>query len=630
VKILRNIIVATTPEVEVGLRLLDIADDLPIWPRISSKPGRLTAKEAIMAENAAFVVPWIRNYHQFAKSSALRPQLRINGGRMLHQYVLPELPGSIDGENRAPYIRLIQAINLSLSKQKTSENRVRGAMLSTSRLAARQDGKLCLASDLFDDGDTVFHSAFRLEAHSRFLMSGVRTCRALWNELGIRRRELDRLKGPDYLACLRALAGRLTGDEDSYLASDTEIVLHPLCRDGGALATLDNASWSNIARLAIFPVRPVSADEFEHRRHCMEVLASEKSTMCLEHIVRQEYMACCWSQTPFVLREPLGISFQKCGSQGRPTCAMVWKHLAFLAEAAQSIRRAQAPDFIRDLERTYEYLQLHLEESKNHFTIPNAAIWLNVETTNPDEIPLDVLRSSWMKLDHLLLDSPCNAPPLMTVQPFLGRYSPLLKVIGCESLHFPQVNTAFPGKSETAFNCVRGLWKRDFLTDVKFEAEGRSMSAHKVILASRSSYCEAQFNGAWALVSESNVTSEVVRLEDMTYATLRILIEFCYHDYHDWAEGMRVTPGDDVPTIADKLDRLLDVLVAADRWLMPGLHADAQNQVILGIKFFVRPDNVEHVKKVAGEANATKLRNYCEQYGALNRQTVMLANAETD
>jgi sacsin len=311
---------------------------------------------------------------------------------------------------------------------------------------------------------------------------------------------------------------------------------------------------------------------------------------------------------------------------------MVWNHLAFLAGAAQSIQRTQVPGFIRDLERTYEYLQLHLEESQNDFAIPNAAIWLNAETTNPNEISLDVLGSSWTKLDHLLLDSPCNAPPLMTVQPFLGRFSPLLKFLGCESLHFPQVNPAFPGKSETAFSCVRGLWKREFLTDVEFEAEGRSMSAHKVILASRSSYCEAQFkfNGAWASVSESKVASEPIRLDDMTYATLGILIEFCYHDNHDWAAGMRVTPDDDLPTIADKLDGLLDVLVAADIWLMPDLHADAQNQVIMGIKYFVRPDNVEQVKKVAGEARAKDLRSYCEQYGALNAQAVMLANAAPD
>ena len=575
-----------------------------------------------MAEDAAFVVPWIKNYHQFAKSCALRPQPKINGVGMLRQYILPDLPEFIDGENKAPYIGLIKVIN-----QKTSEKKGRGAMFSTSRLAARQDGKLCLASDLFDGDDPVFRSAFRHEARGRFLMPEVRAYRALWNELGICRRESGRLKGPDYLACLRALEDRLTRGEDSQLGIDTEMVLNPLCMDGGVLATLDYSSWSNIAKLAIFPVRPVSAGEVEYRRHHMEVLASQKSTLCLEHIVRQEFFASCWSQTPFVLHEPLSISFQKCESQGRPTWAMVWKHLAFLAEAAQSIQRAQVPDFIGDLEKTYGYLQLHLEESKNHFTIPDAAIWLNAETTNPDEISLDVLGSSWTRLDHLLLDSPCNAPPLMTVQPFLGRYSLLLKVLGCESLHFPQIDTAFPGKSETAFNCVRELWRRDFLTDVKFEAEGKSMSAHKVILASRSSYCEAQFNGTWALASGNNVTNGAVRLEDMTYATLEILIEFCYHDYHDWAGGMRVTPDDDLPTIAEKLDGLLDVLVAADRWLMRGLHEDAQKQIIMGIKYFVRPDNVELVKKVAGEANATKLEDYCKQYGILNAPAVMLANA---
>ena len=161
-----------------------------------------------MAENPAFVVPWIKNYHQFAKSSTLRRELRIDGVRMLHEYVLPDLPGSIDGRNRDPYIGLIKAICFSLS------DGFRGAMFYESRLAAREDGKLCLASDLFDDSDDVFCSAFRLETRSRFLMSEVRTYRALWNELGIRRREFGRYKGRDYLACLRALEGRLTRISD--------------------------------------------------------------------------------------------------------------------------------------------------------------------------------------------------------------------------------------------------------------------------------------------------------------------------------------------------------------------------------------------------------------------------------
>jgi hypothetical protein len=90
----------------------------------------------------------------------------------------------------------------------------------------------------------------------------------------------------------------------------------------------------------------------------------------------------------------------------------------------------------------------------------------------------------------------------------------------------------------------------------------------------------------------------------------------------------QVRPDDSVSRIADKLDGLLDVLVASDRWLMPDLHADAQHQVIAGIRFFIRPDNVESVKNVADEANATELRNYCTEYIALNAETVLLANTE--
>lgn len=115
----------------------------------------------------------------------------------------------------------------------------------------------------------------------------------------------------------------------------------------------------------------------------------------------------------------------------------------------------------------------------------------------------------------------------------------------------------------------------------------------------------------------------------MTYATLRILVEFCYHEHHDWAAGMQVAADDSLSTVADKLDVLLDVLVAADRWLMPDLHADAQRQVIAGIRFFIRPNNVGKVQQVADEANATELRNYCEDYRVWNAKAVLLANGDS-
>ena len=61
---------------------------------------------------------------------------------------------------------------------------------------------------------------------------------------------------------------------------------------------------------------------------------------------------------------------------------------------------------------------------------------------------------------------------------------------------------------------------------------------------------------------------------------------------------------------------------------MPNLHLDAHRQVIRGIWFFVRPDNAKQVEKVADEANAEELRNYCEEYSIENAEAGLLADAE--
>ena len=83
----------------------------------------------------------------------------------------------------------------------------------------------------------------------------------------------------------------------------------------------------------------------------------------------------------------------------------------FLAECAQSVEEAEIESFVSDLQRTYEFLHLKQQESKDTFNHPRAAIWWNVEMTNSNLIPLHVLQSSWTSLENLILDSPCDAPP---------------------------------------------------------------------------------------------------------------------------------------------------------------------------------------------------------------------------
>lgn len=612
--------------------LPDSVNDLPVWPRISSKEGYLTGREAVVAQHSAFVVPWIQNYHQFTTANRLHLNASIDDAEMLERYVCPALPESIDENNKAPYIRLLKAIASSASLRGNTSKRKKtqrfSVTLSAYRLAARQDGKLCLASDLFDHTDPVFAAAFRAEATSRFLISEARNDLSFWYGLGIRRLEQGRFKGRDYLACLYALQGRLAGDYDQALATDTESILYPLCTNNGSLSHLDQMTWNTIASLPVLPVSPASGKEPKFRRVRMELLASQKDTLSLDNTVLREFAAVCWSQVPFALHEPSRFSLQQVGLSGQPSCAIVWQHLKFLAESARFIGEAKVSSFIEDVRRTYEFLHFNLHESKGTFSDPRSAIWLNVEATSSSAVSLDVLRSSWTSLENLLLDSPCNAPPLMTVKPFLGRFSSLLKDLGCKSLYYPPIIPPSPSAPKTAFALVRELWQQDVLMDVTFEAQGSTISAHKLILATRSLYCKTRFHGPWAQNPESNDPSKIIKMEEMAYVTLKILIDFCYHEDLDWAVDMRVKEDDELNDIADKLDGLLGVLRAADRWVMPDLHAEAQRHLIVGARYFIRPDNVQYVSKEVGEANATDVWNYCEEYRLRNAEAVLLANAE--
>ena len=612
--------------------LFDAANDLPVWRRISSESGYLTAKEALVAQDSAFVVPWMKDYHRFTDDNKSLRMPTIDSARLLQDYIIPNLPQRVDETTQGSYFRLVNAIpyNPSLKQKMSKKKKTRYFIvpLKDYRIAARENGDLCLASALYDHSDPVFAAAFRFEASNRFLIPAIRHQLSFWHEIGLRRREFGRFKGSDYLACLRVLQCRLTGTADPHLAADTQVVLCPLHANDSSLNDLSPNTWSTIANLDVFPVSLVWENEPEYRRARTEVLASQKNTLSLKNIVRREFAALCWSQTAFALHEPSSSSIEKAGSKSQPSCAMVWKHLMFLAETAQSIAEADIESFVSDLQRTYEFLYLNLHESKDTFSDTNAAIWWNAEVMNSNLIGLDALHSSWTSLENLILDSPCDAPPLIMVNPFLRRFTGLLKGIGCKSLHYPSIALPSTDRSETALGAIRQLREKEILNDVRFEAEGSVISAHKVILASRSLYCEKQFHGPWAFRSESNTNSETVKLEDMTYATLKILIDYCYDDLLDWAAGMHVQEEEDLSVIAEKLDALLDVLVAADRWLMPDLHLDAHRQVIRGVRFFVRPDNVKQVEKIADEANAEELRKYCEEYSIENAEAVFLANAE--
>ena len=274
----------------------------------------------------------------------------------------------------------------------------------------------------------------------------------------------------------------------------------------------------------------------------MESLACSSKALSLGEIKSTNHISVCWSQVPFTSSEPSSWVFDRVIRSGYPSCATVWQHLEFLAHIAETIDDCKVGLFLLDLINSYKYLQARLQESKEAFRFPKLAVWLNVNSTQ--YISSDELQHLWQRLDHLILLSACDAPPLMAVRSSLTPFAKLLDTIGCKSMMYPTFRSAARDDPEAMAPRMNRLRLSGFLTDVIFSAKGISLSAHRVVLAAKSEYCMSQFNGSWN-------TGDVIELGDMTPHTLENLIDYAYQDSFDWA-ALQANADDNTDAIANK------------------------------------------------------------------------------
>ncbi|KAI9876327.1 MAG: hypothetical protein M1830_006767 [Pleopsidium flavum] len=596
--------------------VLPFAQDLPIW--ISKSNDHLTALDALAAVNDSLVLPWSPKFDRFvhpSNDSAVLERLGVlllDDETMFKNHVLENLPAKIGSRNHAPYLQVIAAMSAShLMKSKDFVS-----LLRERKLAATRDGVMVKPSEVYDQCDEIFVAAFRLEATDHFLLKDVEGFHSLWRKVGLRCQTNGKLLGSDYVACLYAILKRREGQEDPYLEADVDTVLSPLCKNDFALRDISSTHWSLLATIEVFPLLSDFEGQPRFRRERMESLASSSKALSLGEIRSTNHVRVCWSQVPFTSSEPSSWVLDRVSGSGYPSCAIVWQHLEYLAYSAATIEDSEVELFLLDLLDSYEYLQTRLQESKESFGFPNSAVWLNVD--NSRNVSSYALRHSWQRLDHLILLSACDAPPLMAVRSLLTPFAKLLNAIGCKSMMYPGFKSAAKDDSEAMAFRMNHLRLKGFLTDVTFSVEGISLSAHRVVLAAKSEYCMSQFNGSWN-------TGDVVELEDMTPHTLENLIDYAYQDSFDWT-ALQANADDDTDAIADKLDRLLDMLVGADRWLMQELKTDVEQQILQGNRLLIRADNVRDIRRVAEEASAKALEEYCEEFETNNAEAVRLAN----
>jgi len=151
---------------------------------------------------------------------------------------------------------------------------------------------------------------------------------------------------------------------------------------------------------------------------------------------------------------------------------------------------------------------------------------------------------------------------------------------------------------------MRKMFNSPLGSDLKLiAADGREIYAHKIILASRSETFNALLFGG---MRES--TQSVIKLPDIKYEVLSLLIEFLYTD-----------------TANITGDIVVGLFMAADQYQLTRLRALCENFILQNISI----DNVCTVLQTADQLQATKLRGFCFNWIINNFGELLTCDAYT-
>ena len=579
-----------------------------------------------MAADSRLLVPWMKDCSRFVlpsfSSDAQNQDSLLKLGvkklpiqLLLKDYVLP-LPPALTVIQWNCFQPLVSAI-AGIAASSDSWNSLL-PILTDSSIAADGNCKLQKTSELYDHEDPIFKSAFRYQGETRFLHKSVEGYRSFWLKLGLRHRANNFLSAVDYIQCLKILSARLNAgaaQNDAHLEQDSQTVLSLLTTPNSNIQRF-GGHMDAIARQRVFRSKTDFSTEPTYRRDTMATLASAEAFLQLSDVILYEYVAVSWTQTPFVVHEPVREVFGNFNSQhpaGRPDIDMVWEHLQTMRILSEDLEQDQIRDFLTDLELTYEYLQDHLYESKAGFNFGNITVWLNLKTLDHRNVSLEDIKSSWQGIENLVLSSSCDAKKMKAVKSGLMRFEKLLRGLGCRSVTYPTVTRPTLHLGFSVSKSLRQLRDKEKLLDITFSTEGRLIRAHKVVLAATSEKCAIQFDTRWRQEDVITYDEDTDPDDYISYHTLSTMIDYAYEEQINWEE-MEVLDDDDEDERAAKLDLLLDLHKGADCWIIPTLMSQVEDKILVAGKAFVNLSNVVEIRERAERVGAKVFEQWCADW----------------
>jgi sacsin len=571
----------------------------------------------------------MKNRHRFVEPQFARDRrnrscllalgvTKLSAEVLLNDCVLP-LPATLSDTYWQHFTPFIAAI---------ADTTISAATLKQRKIAADGSRALRKACELYDHEDRIFVSAFILQRESRFVHDSTKQHRTFWLRMGLRHRADSLINPVDYLQCLQVMKLRLRAENrhmDPHLEQDSREILSPLTAPSSSIQGFGARDWTAIAHESVFLSRTTFNAEPEYRQHTMALAASKQPLLCLSDVISCDHIGICWSQTSFPIHQPTKEVLSKTPSSGQPGIDMVWRHLEQIKDVAQHLKRHQMRDFLADLSLTYQYLQDHLPGNVVSGGPKNSAVWLNLKTLDHNAVLLDDIKSSWHTTEELVLSSAFDAGSMKAVRPGLMRYEKLLRAVGCSSIIYPTIIRPELQLGVSISSALRQLRRDRILTDVQYSTEGKTIHAHRVVLAARSNKCAVQFSGRWNMADMIQYDRSVDPDNFLSYHTLSTIIDYAYEDEINW-RAMEVLEDDDAVAKAMKLELLLDLHKGADSWMMPTLASQIEDKILLAGRAFLNVENVIRIRERAGQVRA--VAQMCAEFIERNQRTVQKVHPE--
>ncbi|KAG8900745.1 hypothetical protein FRC00_011481 [Tulasnella sp. 408] len=325
--------------------------------------------------------------------------------------------------------------------------------------------------------------------------------------------------------------------------------------------------------------------------------------MCLE-----KYSLMLWTQRASFASPPRPVVVAIYPELAAPTVDHVVDHLLVLATTVASDRPASCV-FFSEVNEVYKWLHENLNYAHHRLQqLSTASIWLNIDSLEDTWV--------WRPATQLVFDALRDGNDSYKAKQFLQYYREVVLTAGATQVSFPELppsnETPVHHPNRVIMGCMM-LRSNGDLCDIRFEAEGEEVLAHKVILASVIPHFATAFAGGFAegVVAGGAANLPTYSLPEGTMLySVKSIVAYAY------TGQFKFEPPETHDGATAGLQRLLDLIRLCDFWIIDELKSKAVRAIA---EFqLVNQDNWNDVHEQAINWQAEELVQYCEGASVMN------------